>query len=114
MPDIQTLKITGYHAHVYYYDEQSRALAAALREKVSASFRVVLGRFRDEPIGPHPAPMYQIAFAPDQFPRLVPWLMLNRAGLTILIHPETGDDLLDHRDYAMWLGEKLPLRFDFL
>ena len=58
--------------------------------------------------------MYQIVFAPALFAELVPWLMINREGLTILIHPETGDDLVDHRDYALWLGEKLPLRLEFL
>jgi hypothetical protein len=56
--------------------------------------------------------MYQVAFAPAVFAELVPWLMLNRGPLDLLIHPETGDDLADHRDHAMWLGEKLPLRLE--
>lgn len=53
--------------------------------------------------------MYQVAFAPSEFARIVPWLMLNRDGLTVFVHPETGDDLADHRDYPLWLGEKLEL-----
>ena len=32
------------------------------------------------------------------FPDIVPWLMLNRRGLTVFVHPETGDNLADHRD----------------
>src|SRR5215207_8429945 len=40
-----------------------------------------------------------------QFARLLPWLMLNRDPLDVFVHPETGDDLADHRDHAMWLGE---------
>ena len=40
----------------------------------------------------------------------LPWLMLNRDGLTILVHPETGDDLADHTDHAAWLGGILRLR----
>ena len=35
--------------------------------------------------------------------------MLNRDGLTVFVHPGTGDDLADHRDHALWLGEKLEL-----
>ena len=71
--------IQSYHAHIYY-DEASRPVAAALREQIQRTFTVEMGRWRDEPVGPHPQPMYQVAFSVDQFPRLVPWLMLNRAA----------------------------------
>jgi aromatic ring-cleaving dioxygenase len=42
----------------------------------------------------------------------VPWLMLNRDGLTVLLHPETGDDLTDHTAHAAWFGAALPLRVE--
>jgi len=42
----------------------------------------------------------------------VPWLMLNRDGLTVLLHPETGDDLTDHTAHAAWFGAVLPLRVE--
>ena len=58
--------------------------------------------------------MYQIAFAAAEFPRLVPWLMLNRDGLDVLVHPLSGDSLADHTQFAMWLGQALPLRLDVL
>lgn len=106
--------ITGYHAHVYYTDADSRARAAVLREAIAERFEVKLGRWRDEPVGPHPTPMYQVAFATDLFPSIVPWLMLNRDGLVILVHPVTGDDVVDHRDFSLWLGEVLPLDIAFL
>lgn len=105
--------ITGYHAHIYYAPE-TRDRAARLREALGARFDVVLGRWHDVPIGPHPTSMYQVAFAVSQFDRIVPYLMLNRDGLDVLVHPETGDDLIDHRDYAVWLGEKIPLKFEVL
>ena len=103
----------GYHAHIYY-GEASRADAAAVREALDANFTVKLGRWRDEPVGPHPEPMYQVAFAPDQFAPVVQWLMLNRRGLTVFVHPETGQDLEDHRDRALWMGRVLVLNLDAL
>ena len=53
-----------------------------------------------------------MAFPADLFATLVPWLALNRRDLTILVHPETGDDLADHSTHAMWLGESLELNLD--
>jgi DOPA 4,5-dioxygenase len=108
-----TCAITGYHAHVYY-DAQSKPAAAALREAIEARFDVRLGRWHDRPVGPHPRWSYQVAFAPEVFAELVPWLALNRGDLTIFLHPETGDVLPDHRDHAIWLGDKAELDFEAL
>ena len=105
--------IRSYHAHVYY-DPTSRPVAERLREAIAARFTVELGRWHDEPVGPHPTSMYQVAFAPDEFRRLVPWLMLNRRGLDVLVHPQTGDGYADHTQHASWLGATLKLRLDVL
>ncbi len=103
-------RILGYHAHIYYEPGATEELASALREAVGALFpSVQLGRWHAKPIGPHSQAMFQIAFPVKDFPRLVPWLMLNRQGLDVLLHPDTGDDLPDHRDHAAWLGRSLPL-----
>ena len=103
--------IHGYHAHIYY-DEPSRQTAARLREAIEQSFTVVMGRWRDEPVGPHPQSMYQVKFEAGEFARIVPWLMLNRGGLSVLVHPNTGDDYQDHAFNALWLGDRLTLRLD--
>jgi len=107
----ETSAITDYHAHVYYdpADEASRARAASLRTAVEARFTVRMGRWHDVPVGPHPGAMYQIAFAPDQFAGLVPFIMLNRNGLTVLVHPETGKAKDDHLKHAVWMGKVLEL-----
>lgn len=105
-------RITHYHAHIYY-DPQTRDLAARLRERVAQEFPpALLGRWHDVPVGPHPQAMYQIAFPSEILARFLPWLMLNRDGLTVLLHPETGDDLADHSAHAAWLGRMLPLRLE--
>ena len=84
--------VRGYHAHVYY-DAATRELAARLRDELAARFAVRLGRWHDVPVGPHTAAMYQVAFEPEELARLLPWLMLNRGPLAVLLHPETGDEL---------------------
>ena len=107
--------IRHYHAHIYYDPASSRDRAARLRERVAATFPdATLGRWHDAPVGPHPQSMYQIAFPPALLASFLPWLMLNRDGLTILLHAETGDSYADHTDHAAWLGGMLPLRLDVL
>jgi aromatic ring-cleaving dioxygenase len=90
-------KITEYHAHIYYdpADADSRARAARLREWVEARFTVRMGRWHDVAVGPHPTAMYQIAFQPEIFPTLAPFIMLNTL-------------------HAVWMGEVLPLKTDVL
>ena len=110
-PDI----IQHYHAHVYYDPASSRDRAARLRERVAATFPgATLGRWHDTPVGPHTQSMYQIAFPPSLLASFLPWLMLNRDGLSILLHPGTGDAYADHIDHAVWLGSVLPLRMNVL
>lgn len=106
-------RIEGYHAHVYY-DPATRVVAERMREAIGAGFSVRLGRWHDRPVGPHPQAMYQVAFPVAEFARLVPWLMLNREGLSVLVHPLTGDDYDDHSLYPLWLGTPLPLRLEAL
>ncbi len=101
--------ITEYHAHIYYRDAAERAVAERVRAAIEAQFTVRMGRWRDEPVGPHPAPMFQVAFAPEVFPQIVPWLMLQRDGLVVLVHPETGRPRDDHLKHAAWLGAVLTL-----
>lgn len=106
--------ITGWHAHVYY-DAATREAAARLREGIAQAFpEAVLGRWHDAPVGPHPQAMYQVAFAPALFAALVPFLALNREGLAVLVHPETGRQRADHTAHALWMGAVLPLDLSVL
>ena len=106
--------IRHYHAHVYY-DPVCRDRAARLRERVAVVFPdATLGRWHDDPVGPHTQAMYQIAFPTTLLASFLPWLMLNRDGLSILLHPGTGDSYADHTHHAVWFGNVLPLRLDVL
>jgi aromatic ring-cleaving dioxygenase len=101
--------IDGYHAHVYY-DAASRPRAAALRDRAAAALGVECRDLSDAPRGPHPVPQFRFTFTAAQFADIVPWLMLNRGGLDVLVHPLTANSYGDHSAYAIWLGEPKALR----
>ena len=104
--------ITGYHAHVYFSpNTESEPLAKTLRQRAKEQFndKVYIGRWHEKPVGPHTTGSFMIAFEPDKFAEVIQWLSLNAVGLNVLIHTETGDDLADHKDHALWLGKQQPL-----
>jgi aromatic ring-cleaving dioxygenase len=109
----ETPELRGYHAHVYY-DAASRPEAERLRDRIAGQFPVELGRFSDEPIGPHPISQFAVILRTEQFQEVVPWLMFNRGGLDVLIHPLTDDSVDDHRIYAVWLGKPAPMKLNGL
>jgi aromatic ring-cleaving dioxygenase len=102
--------ILSYHAHVYYDPALTRGAAEALRQRIGERFRVQLGRWHDVPVGPHTEAMYQVAFDAEVFAGFVPWLMLNRDGLDVLVHPNTLAPRDDHLLHALWLGDKRALK----
>ena len=108
-----TPTIRGFHAHVYFGPDtvdQARALC----EAAARQFPLKLGRVHEKPVGPHPDWSCQLAFKPALFGELVPWPAMRRAGLVIFIHPISDNDLVDHRDRAMWMGAVRPLNLDVL
>lgn len=109
----RTETIGGWHAHVYF-DKATVEQARAVCEAAAAQFPAEMGRMHERPVGPHPRWSCQLAFAPEVFERIVPWLALNRDGLTVFIHPETGNTVVDHAERAIWMGELLDLDIDFL
>jgi DOPA 4,5-dioxygenase len=44
----------------------------------------------------------------------MPWLMLNRRGLNVLVHPLTDDSVRDHDSDGAWLGTPVPLKLHVL
>jgi aromatic ring-cleaving dioxygenase len=107
--------IASWHAHVYF-DAGSREAAWALRETVQAELpgRLQIGRFHEKPVGPHPMWSFQMAFAAAEFSDVIAWLALNHGALDVFVHPNTDDELRDHRDCAMWLGKSHRLKLEAL
>lgn len=73
--------------------------------------------FWEKPIGPHPYAMFEVSlFTPAQFGAFVSWLTIWRGPLSALVHPNTNEEglesvneLRNHTQRAMWMGEKVPL-----
>lgn len=103
----------GYHAHVYF-DAATRPIAERLRDTIVSTFTCEAGAFADEPRGPHPIAQFNIIFETPEFQNIVPWLMYNREGLDVLVHPLSPSNYDDHSKLAMWLGTPVPLRLDRL
>jgi DOPA 4,5-dioxygenase len=101
--------ITGYHAHVYF-DAASRESADRLCTQAGRTFGLTVGRMHDKPVGPHPRGSCQLAFGPELFAQVIPWLIVNRGGLTIFAHAETGDAMKDHTEHVVWLGPSETLK----
>lgn len=79
--------------------------------------------FHTRPVGPHPIAMFEVnLFTPAQFGAFVPWLVMHRGPLSVLIHPNTAaarsveggveevnEEEKNHTTRAIWLGERVPL-----
>jgi DOPA 4,5-dioxygenase len=106
-------EILGYHAHIYC-DENTVPVATQLRERLAETVRIETGKLIDGEVGPHPMMQIPVMFRTEVFQTVVPWLMLNRQGLNILIHPLTNDEFDDHTGNALWLGNPVWLKLDVL
>jgi DOPA 4,5-dioxygenase len=105
-------EIENFHAHVYYDAPATRAQALKLCEAAGETFGVKVGQMHDNPVGPHPRGSCQLTIGKGQFEAVISWLVLNRKGLTVFTHAQTGNALKDHTDHVIWLGPSETLKLD--
>jgi DOPA 4,5-dioxygenase len=100
--------IHAYHAHLYF-DASTVDQARALCEEAARRFPLKMGRVHERLVGPHPDWSCLLTIEVADIGAVLGWLALNRKGLVVFMHPETGDDLLDHTEHAIWMGAMRPL-----
>lgn len=100
--------IRGFHAHIYY-DAAQVETARSFAARASERFKIAVGRFHLEPIGPHPRGSCQLSMAAETFGAFALWAMHERGDLTIFAHGLSGDDRADHTRYVVWFGPSEPL-----
>jgi DOPA 4,5-dioxygenase len=110
-------RIEGYHVHIYFSNDKDevanyreRMIAQMLGAELKDFFGDdVKGVYNVGVVGPHGKPNVEIDISRESFGRVVQWLQHNNSeGLSILVHPETGDDLKDHLENSLWLNKETP------
>ncbi|KAJ7155388.1 DOPA-like domain-containing protein [Mycena crocata] len=101
----------GFDFHVYY-SEGDVPHARSLHERIRREFpEFRIYKFWDRPVGPHTLPMFEVnTFSPHQTGALFSWLVVNRGPCSVLIHPNTPNELADHTALATWMGPPVALR----
>ncbi len=115
--------VSGYDIHIYVDElacgirkspERSKKgndLAEALIKAIPQAegpFQVQAG------MGPHVLSNVEITIPPESLSQALTFLQLNNPGLSILVHPHTGDEIKDHTDLALWVGPPVLLALNKL
>jgi len=110
-------EIKEYHFHIYFHqkNEQEHKEALALRDAVlrlrlaGAFVAVPLWRVNEWPMGPHPVGSYEIWCPSVSFSSVFSYLCQHHGSLSVLIHPLTREERLDHSGRSAWIGPSFPL-----
>jgi len=121
-----TPDIFSWHVHILYFGRNTHDVNASMvyYQQVLKQFNLVdhcdnlfhnprRCYFNPDtgPAGPFPTAQWAVFFLPEDFSEFVPWFLQNRGDWDVLIHPNSGYELEDHRDWSSWAGEKWPLDF---
>ena len=107
--------ISGYDVHIYFEGADGHAKANALAAAVKAAIPGVEGPFQVKAgLGPHLFANVEVAIPPEALSKVLTLLQLDNKGLSVLVHPHTGDETLDHTKLVNWVGKPVPLNLDAL
>ncbi|CAG8470559.1 8854_t:CDS:2 [Diversispora eburnea] len=110
-------EIKEFHFHVYFFQKNQKQQESALklREKIielteKGFFHPVpFQNVNYTPVGPHSIGSYEVWCPKEHFSRVYSWFIYHRGIHSVLIHPLTKEQLLDHTDRAAWMGTPVPL-----
>jgi len=118
----------SYHIHVHFWqkNKDSVAGALALRSRFISEFGVSESLPCDdshlgqptylcmldvdyEPTAPFLTSEWAVFVPVGLFSVTVPWIMSHRGQYDVLVHPTSGCEIEDHRDWSFWCGNKWEL-----
>jgi len=122
-------KIFNWHIHLLYFQTNKNHTAGAfeIRDKFIEKFKTRLGpqcknlfyekqmcMFEPDtkPVGPFLTAQWSVFFMNDDFYDAVSWIMQHKGVYDILVHPNTGCEMHDHDDWAMWGGQPWEINMD--
>jgi aromatic ring-cleaving dioxygenase len=103
----------NYDVHVYWDNPKQREEAELIKYNLD-TMGVVTFNMVDNPIGPHPLPMFEAKADDSILPKIEDLLAKIRKSCSVLIHKNTGSHMYDHTYGARWVGEPLALNLDFI
>lgn len=101
-----------FHFHLYYPIEEITKATTILNKLAQDKTGIPIGRIWDRPVGPHPIGSCQVTVHKENFFEMMEWFFENRQGLSVFIHPDTGNDYADHTDYVLWMGKEHQLKLE--
>jgi aromatic ring-cleaving dioxygenase len=112
-----------FHAHVYYRDttpHNERVHAEWMRSEIiklahSGKLSCDVGPLLDKPgNGPHTWSYFEVQFEVVDYGLLATWFQFNHKTNPVLFHPISVYHLENHTTRALWLGDKQPIKEEFL
>jgi DOPA 4,5-dioxygenase len=96
-----------HHVHVYF-NQAARPAAENLKAEIAQNFPDLKhGKLYTGPVGPHTEGQFVVYAPGDRHDAIKAFLKAHNNGLSILIHPVTGDDIADHSDAKTeWINKK--------
>ena len=103
------VKFSVFHSHIYFNKETYSKAQNFHEDFKKLKIPKQLSEMHQHLMGPHPFWMFEVDFKTENFLEIIEFMQKHRNGLSILVHPLSGNALLDHTDYAMFLGQKEDL-----
>jgi len=114
----------SYHIHILFlqHNNDSVAKALELRQEYISAFQpkphckdlfhndyMCMFEVEYDPAGPFVIGQWAVYLLPEHFDKSVKWIMQRRGNFDTLVHPNSGYELEDHTDWALWGGRMWPI-----
>jgi len=109
--------IHGFHFHTYFFQNNddhtkgARSLREIIHQEIASGVlaNCSMNHLNLNPVGPHPIGSWETCCNVTSVGPAVSFFMQNRGQFSVLLHPLTVSEVIDHTERAFWLGQRMPL-----